>query len=66
MPRTWYAVSTAVGNAMLFHYTTVVDTTGTIYAFYEIEKSKETAVKDKTKTKKTNRTRQREMYIPGI
>ena len=46
----WYAVSTAVGSAMPCH----LDTTGTTYIFYEMEKRKET-IKEKTKTKKTNR-----------
>ena len=32
----------------------VIDTTGTAYTFYEVEKRKET-LKEKTKTKKTNR-----------
>ena len=35
-----------------------VDTTGTTYTFYEIEKRKET-IKEKTKTKETNRKRKK-------
>ena len=55
LPRTRYAISTAVGNAIPCHHTiNSLDTTGTTYTFYEMEKRKET-IKEKTKTNKTNR-----------
>ena len=40
IPGTWYAVSTAVGNAKC--HVIIPDTTGTTYVFYEIDKRKET------------------------
>ena len=36
----------------------ILDTTGTTYIFYEVDKRKET-IEEKTKTKKTNRKRKR-------
>ena len=67
MPRTRYAVNTAMGNEMPCHHT-IIDTTGTTYTFYEIEERKE-IIEDKTKTKWTNRKRkirkENKKIIPG-
>ena len=40
------------------YHVNILDTTGTTYTFYKIEKRKKT-IKGKTKTKKTNRKRKR-------
>ena len=69
IPGTWYACSkhSSVGNAMSSchhvimsscHHVIILDTTGTTYTFYGIEKRKET-IKEKAKTKKTNQRRKR-------
>ena len=55
LPRTRYAVSSAVGNAMSSYQ---LDTTGTTYTFYETGKKE--AIKNKTKTRKTNRKRKKQ------
>ena len=43
LARTSYTeITAAVGNAMSCHHTILIDTTGTIYTFYDINKRKET------------------------
>ena len=57
LPRTRYAVSTAVGNAMACHHIPGIllrYTIRTTYTFYELEKGKKT-IKDETKKEDESR-----------
>ena len=58
LPR-MYAVSTAVGNAVPCS-SYILDTTGTTYTFYVIEKQKKQSKKEKTNRKRKRRTNRKE------